>query len=118
PAPPAAGPELAVDDAAVHLERTEGVLHDGHAEPEPSRRVAREERPVGTREARHQVDHRICDRLEEGMRDADGERDPEPVAVARRVLDGDPALLAADADAERTLCPRERAEPRGDIRAL
>src|SRR5262249_62314656 len=115
-APAASGPDRAVDDAAVHLERTQGMLHDGHAEPEPSRRVGREERPEGAREARHQVGHRIRDRLEEGMRDADGERDPEPITVARGILYGDPALLAVDADAERTVRPRERAEPRGDVR--
>ena len=33
---------------------------------------------------------------EEGGRHADGRRDPDPVAVARDVLDGDPALLAGD----------------------
>ena len=117
-APAATGPELAVDDAAVHLERAQGVLHDGHAEPEPSRRVGREKRPMGPREAGQQVGHRLRDRLEEGMRNPDGKRDAEPVAVARGVLDGDPALLAVDADAERAVRTRKRIEPRDDVRTL
>ena len=70
-------------------------------QPPAARRLGRQERAVGPRPAREQPVERPADRREERLRHADRRRDPDPVAVARDVLDRDPALLAGDPGPDR-----------------
>src|SRR5437764_228938 len=53
-------------------------------------------RTAGARVARDQIAQRILDRLEQFARQSRRRRDAERISHPRRVLGGDPALLAGD----------------------
>ena len=94
------GAELAFDQAPALDEALERERDDGDAEAVAARDVVRRERAVRAREAEHEIADRIGDRLQVALGDAVRNRRAEGVAVARRVLDGDEALLARDGDLE------------------
>ena len=58
-----------------------------------------------------QPEHRVGHVLEEGVRQAAGRHDAEGVAEQPGVLGGEPALLAAEPDAERAALGRELLQP-------
>ena len=61
---------------------------DGDADAEALGHGIRRERTVRARVPRDQVAERIGERLEEGVRDADGQRHAERIAQAPGVFDG------------------------------
>ena len=91
----------------------ERVLDDADRQAPAARRLGRQERPVGPRPAGEQA-------LERARRPARGTPPgrrpaavtPDAVAVARDVLDRDPALLAGDPDADRAPGRGELGQPR------
>ena len=93
----AAGPELALEQAARRRERARACAPRS-ARPRPKRAATRVggERPVRARVAQRQVAERSAHRLQQRLRQARRQRHAERVAVARRVLDGDEPRLAGD----------------------
>ena len=73
---------------------------------------------VGARVAAHERDERIIRRVQQGLRQAGRRWHTERVAVDRRVLRRDPALLAADPHARRAPLALELVEHRGRRVAL
>ena len=69
--------------------------------PEPAGDIRRAERTVRACVSRDEIGERIHERLEEGGRDADGQRHPECIAQASGILDRGHPGDAADHDADR-----------------
>ncbi len=67
---------------------------------------------MGARVAADDREHRVLDRLEEGLGQAAGRRHAEGIAVETSVLGGDPALLARDPNRDRPALALELAEHR------
>src|SRR6185436_1078034 len=88
--------KLAFDQLSALDEALQRGRDDGDAEAVAVRDVVRRERTVRARIAQHEIADRIGDRLQIALRESGRKRRAEGVAVARRVLDGDEALLARD----------------------
>ena len=85
------GQEEAAREAPLRLEALQRVPRDGDADAEPVGRGIRRERAVRARVPGDEVAERIGERVEEGGRDADGQRHAERIAQAPGVFDrGDP----------------------------
>ena len=108
----AARPELAAQDRAGGEQPLERIGDDAGRQPPAVRRIGRQERAVGPGVPRQQPVERAGRRPEERRRNADRRRDPDPVAVARHVLDGDPAVVARDPGPDGPAGGRELVEPR------
>src|SRR5206468_10130576 len=70
-----------------------------------------QERTVGPRPAGEQAVERARDRTEEGGRHPDRGGDPDAIAVARNVLDRDPALVTCDSSPDRSAGGRQLGQP-------
>ena len=73
---------------------------------------------MGAGVAGQQVAHRVGHRLQEGLRHPDRRGRPEPVAQPGHVLDGHPALLAADPQPHRPPRPLQLGQPAGGGRRV
>jgi hypothetical protein len=111
----AAGEQLAAHQLSRALELAQGGKR---VDAIASRELAGGERPVGARVAAHQRDHRVVDRLEEGLGEPGGGRHAEGIAVEPSVLGGDPAFLAGHADPGGASLALELGEHRGRRVAL
>ena len=102
-APGTAWAELALHNTSLLREAAEGFEHHGCSEAQPLGRGERGERAMGAGETSDQVAEGIIDRLDEGDRDADGQRCAEGIAQTARVFDDCPALGAGDVRSEQAI---------------
>ena len=100
-----------MDDATGAGQPRKGAVDDGDAQAEAGSDLGRDERTVGAGVAADDVTDRVAYRLEEGLGDTDRQRHSEGVLQAAGVLDGGPALLAGDPDADGTALLLERGQP-------
>ena len=106
------GQEESARDAPLRLQPLQRLPRDGRADSQTAGDVRRAERAVRARVAGDEVGERVDDGFEERDRDADGQRDPEGVAQAPRVLDLRGAALARDRHADRPARRHELVEQR------
>ena len=92
----AARPELAAEDRAVLEQPLERVSTTPTGSPQRRAGSGVRNGPWRPSVAGEQAFERRRRRSQERVRDADRRRHPDPVAVARHVLDRDPALLPGD----------------------
>src|SRR6187401_443028 len=91
-------PELAAEQAASGEQALKCIFDDAERETPPSGRLRREEWPIGSRIPRQQPVQCRGRRGEERLGNPDRGRDTHAVAIARDVLDRDPALVFRDPD--------------------
>jgi hypothetical protein len=108
----AARPELTAKDRAGLQKPFQRVLDDTEREAPAAGGIRAEERPVRPSEAGEQTLERRCRRAEECVRHAGRWRDPDAVAVPRRILDRDPAVVPSDACRDRPSRSHQLGEPR------
>ena len=105
-------PELAEQQRAIGEQALQGIPDVAGRQSPAARRVGGQERPVGAGVAGKQPLERPGGRRQERGRHAHGRGHAHAVAVARDVLDGDPALVAGDADADGPAGRLQLREPR------
>ena len=105
------GPELAAQDGAGGQQPLQAILDDAERQAPTARRLRGQERPVGPGPARQQRVRCPERRLEERGRDPDRHRHADRVAIARDVLDRDPAFVARDPDGHGPTSGREFRQP-------
>ena len=104
--------ELATQQGTGRQQPLKRVTDDPDREPPTHGRLRRQERPMCACVAREQAVEGAGGRPEERGRDPDGRRDPNAIAVARDVLDGDPPLIPRDPCPDRASGGPQLVQPR------
>src|SRR2546428_1481137 len=107
--------ELAAQDAAALFQATQRVLDQRSRQTPTLGWIARGERRVRARPTQQQGLERARARLQEDVGNAAWRLYADGIAVARQVLDGDPALFPADARLESAPLRRQPIEPIGRV---
>ena len=111
-----AGTEAAFEHAPFMRKLPQRIFDHDRVQRKTIRSLAQRERPMGARVAANQLQHRLRHRLQQRRRQPRRQRNPQPIAVARRIFGGNQPPLAGNAQLQQAPRADQPVDMRQQIR--